>query len=87
MTQRPVRFWTIYTAVMLLLSAGVAYAIFQGMELKDRADQAEEAVEFLTERPPRMPEAWTFRIDDDVVLRCSRADADEQVYVCHREEP
>ena len=87
MMPRSPRFWILYTVTVVALSAAVAWSIFGVMQLQDRADQAEDAVAILTDRAPRMPEAWSFRIDDDVVLRCTRSDDDQPVYLCVREEP
>ena len=80
-------FWPSYVAVVLVLSFSVAWTIFQVIQLQDRADQAEEAVDVLSERAPRMPEAWTFRIDDQVVLHCQVAGEHEGTWVCRTEQP
>lgn len=77
-------FWPSYAFVIVALSFGVAFSIFQVFELRDRADRAEAAVEFLTDREPRMPAAWTFRIKDGSVLDCVRAADQEPVYLCER---
>ena len=84
MTGHPRWFWPSYFVAIVALSFGVAWSIFQVFELQERADRAETAVEFLTEREPRMPSAWTFRIEDGSILDCVRADDEQPVYLCQR---
>ena len=75
---------TSYWMAVIVLAFAAAWSITQIIELHERADGAERTVEMLSERPPRMPAAWTFRIEDGSVLDCVRAADDEPVYLCQR---
>ena len=72
---------TVYWLTVVLLAFGVAWSLVQIIELRDRAEAAEAAVELLLERPPRMPAEWTFDIQDGSRLHCQRLGT-QDVYYC-----
>lgn len=74
-----------YWLAVVVLAFGVAWSLYQVIELHDRADRAEEAVQVLTDRAPRMPQQWRFDIRDGSILDCERIDA-EPVYMCFHVE-
>ena len=72
---------TAYWMVVIVLAFGVAWSLWQLIELHERADEAEQVVDMLSERPPRMPAEWTFDIDGGSLLHCRRL-GNDPIYRC-----
>ena len=86
MTQRR-WFWPAYVVAIVALSFAVAWSIFQIIKLQERADAAEQAVEVLTDRAPRVPDTLTFLIDNDLILHCFAAEELGNAWLCQRGDP
>lgn len=81
------RFWLGYIMVILLLSFGVAWSIYQILQLQERADQAQELVDNIAEEIPLGEREWEFYIDDSLVLECDEARLQGQgTWVCYSDQ-